>query len=69
MALFGRALGIVAALALSRLDASFLFGISATNPILYAASAAIMILMALLASDIPALRAASSNPTEVLRAS
>jgi len=68
MALLGCALGIVAALALSRLVASFLFGVSPTEPLLYAVSASTMILMALLASAIPAFRAASSNPTEALRA-
>jgi ABC-type antimicrobial peptide transport system permease subunit len=67
MALLGCALGIIAALALSRFAASFLFGVSPTSPLLYATSTAIMILMALLASAIPALRAASSNPTEALR--
>lgn len=69
MAVAGCALGTVAALALSRLVGSFLFGVSATNPLLYAGSAMVMILMALLASAIPALRAAATNPTEVLRGS
>ena len=62
MAPLGWVLGIAAALAMSRLVASFLFEVRATNPFLYAGGAALMILMALLASIIPALKARRPTP-------
>ena len=67
MALLGSAVGVLASLALSRLVGSFLFGVSATDPILYAVSVLIMIVLALAASAIPATRAASADPVKALR--
>ena len=67
LALLGCALGVAASLAVSRLVASFLFGVSATDPFAYSASVMIMLLLALLASALPALRAASSDPIKPLR--
>ena len=40
---------------------SFLFGVSATDPFVYAAAAVTMMVMALLASALPALRAATAD--------
>jgi putative ABC transport system permease protein len=56
---------VVGSLAVSRLVNSFLFGVSATDPFVYAAAAVTMMVMALLASALPALRAASADPTAV----
>jgi ABC-type antimicrobial peptide transport system permease subunit len=67
MAVIGCGLGVVASLALSRLAASFLFGVSATAPSIYVASVLIMMAMALLASALPAARAASADPVDALR--
>jgi putative ABC transport system permease protein len=67
LALLGCALGVAASLAVSRLVASFLFGVSATDPFAYSAAVLIMLLLALLASALPALRAASSDPIKPLR--
>jgi putative ABC transport system permease protein len=67
LALLGCALGVLGSLAVSRLVRSFLFEVSATDPFVYAAAVLIMILMALVASLIPA-RAASADPVEALRA-
>ena len=47
---------------------AFLFDVSATDPLIYTESVALMLLVALLASAQPAIRAASADPTDVLRA-
>jgi predicted permease len=67
LALLGCALGVVASLAVSQLVGSFLFGVSATDPFAYSGAVLIMMLLALLASALPALRAASSDPIKPLR--
>jgi putative ABC transport system permease protein len=67
LALLGCAIGVLGSLALSRVVASFLFDVSATDPLVYIASVLIMMLMALLASALPATRAASSDPITALR--
>ena len=67
MALLGCGLGVAASLAVSRFVRSFLFEVSPTNMTIYAVSVAVMILMALLASALPAARAASADPIEALR--
>jgi len=67
MALFGCAFGVLGSLVLSRLVRSFLFDVSATDPLIYVGSVLIMILIALLASALPATRAASADPIDALR--
>jgi putative ABC transport system permease protein len=67
LALIGCSLGVVASLAVSQLVASFLFGVSATDPFTYSAAVLLMLLLALLASAFPAMRAASSDPIKPLR--
>ena len=69
LAMIGCGLGVIGSLAVSRLLSSFLFGVSATDPFVYAAAALTMMLMALLASALPALRAASADPIAALRSS
>jgi ABC-type antimicrobial peptide transport system permease subunit len=54
-------------LSVSRLVGAFLFGVSATNPIVYVASVVLMLVLALLASALPALRAAAADPAQALR--
>jgi putative ABC transport system permease protein len=68
MALWGCGLGIVGSFAASRLVHSFLYDVSATDPLIYLASVVVMILVALLASALPAARAASADPIKALRA-
>jgi ABC-type antimicrobial peptide transport system permease subunit len=63
----GCALGILGSLSVSRLIGAFLFGVSATNPIVYVASVVLMLVLALLASALPALRAAAADPARALR--
>jgi len=51
LTLLGSGLGVLGSLALSRLVSSFLFGVSATDPLIYILCVLIMMIMALLASD------------------
>jgi ABC-type antimicrobial peptide transport system permease subunit len=67
LALLGCGIGVLGSLAVSRLVSSFLFEVSATDPVVYLAAVLIMMLMALLASVLPATRAASANPMDALR--
>jgi predicted permease len=69
LSLLGCSLGLLGSLAISRLVSSFLFNVSATDPLVYIAAALTMMLMALLASALPATRAASVDPIEALRSS
>jgi putative ABC transport system permease protein len=69
VALAGCGLGVLGALALSRLVSSFLFEVSATDPRIYVVAAATMLFMVLLASALPAKQAASAEPLDSLRSS
>ncbi len=64
----GIAVGIAVALALTRLMASLLFEVSAVDPATYAGVAAGLAAAAVLASYVPALRAATIDPSDALRA-
>ena len=63
----GVALGLVGALLTTRLLQGMLFGVSATNPVIFAANAAILMIVALAACLIPAHRASRIDPMEALR--
>ena len=63
----GLAIGIAGAVVLTRLMASLLFGVSATDPLTFFLAAAILLSAALIASFIPARRAATVNPMSALR--
>jgi putative ABC transport system permease protein len=67
LTLFGLVLGIAAALGITRLSASLLFGISATDPLTFAGAAALLASVALLACFIPARRATRVDPIVALR--
>lgn len=67
LALLGCVLGVLGSLVVSRLVSSFMFQVSATDPIIYSVSVVLMVLVALLASALPAIRAASADPIEALK--
>ncbi len=69
LTLVGCGLGVLGSLAVSRLVSSFLFGVSATDPIIYILCVLIMMTVALLASTLPAARAASADPMDAVRSS
>ena len=68
LALLGCGLGMLGSIALSRIVRSYLFDVSATDPLLYALSAAVMLLLTMAASAMPAARAAATEPIGALRA-
>jgi ABC-type antimicrobial peptide transport system permease subunit len=63
----GIAVGLVAALGLSRLMTRLLFGISSTDPVTFIAVPLALGVMALIASYVPALRATKIDPIQALR--
>jgi ABC-type antimicrobial peptide transport system permease subunit len=67
-ALLGIGVGLVAALALTRTIASFLYGVSPADPVTAFAVAGLLLLVAALAAFFPARRAASIDPAVTLRA-
>jgi predicted permease len=67
IAMIGVAAGIISALALARLIASMLYGLKAYDPMTFGASAVLLLLIGLLASWIPARRAANLDPMRALR--
>jgi ABC-type antimicrobial peptide transport system permease subunit len=67
MALVGVASGIAAAFGLTRLMANQLFGVTAHDPLTYAAVAVLLMLVALFACYIPARRAVRLDPVAALR--
>jgi macrolide transport system ATP-binding/permease protein len=67
LAAIGAGIGLVASLLVMRLLSSMLYGVKPTDPLSYAGSAALVILVALAASWIPARRAASIDPMQALR--
>ena len=63
----GLTVGVGGALIATRLMGSLLFGISATDPLTFSSMAALLLVVALVASLIPARRAATVDPMRVLR--
>jgi ABC-type antimicrobial peptide transport system permease subunit len=68
MVMIGAAAGLVAALALSGLMRSLLFGIGPRDPLTFVAAPAVFVVVALVAAYVPARRASRVSPMEALRA-
>ena len=64
----GVGLGLLAALAGADVLGSMVYGVSPRTPVVYVASASLVFLLALMASYLPARRAARTDPMEALRA-
>ena len=64
----GAAIGLATAAGLTRLMKSVLFGVSPVDPVTYAAVPLVLIAATVLASYLPARRAAAVDPVETLRA-
>ena len=67
MTAIGILVGLVISIAVTRLLATLLFGISATDPLTLAAVAALLAVVSLAATYIPARRASQLDPTTALR--
>jgi ABC-type antimicrobial peptide transport system permease subunit len=67
LSLVGIVVGISGALAATRVIGSMLFGVSATDPIAFGGVVAVLVVVALLASWLPAQRASRAQAMDVMR--
>jgi ABC-type antimicrobial peptide transport system permease subunit len=67
MTAIGAVVGIAAALGLSKLASSMLFGLEGTDPIAMGAATTLLAVVALAAGGIPAMKAARIDPIKALR--
>ena len=65
--LIGVVLGLAAALALSRVVSSLIYGVRATDPLTFAAVALLLLLVGIFATILPAYRATRIEPIRILR--
>jgi len=68
LVVIGLAIGLIGTLALTRVMEAILFNVSPRDPATYAAVTVLLLAIGLLATYLPARRAASVDPVEALRA-
>lgn len=68
LAAAGSIIGLAGAIAASRLLKSFVFGVSTLDPVVLVLAALLVLMLAMVASLVPARRAATINPMQALRA-
>ena len=67
LAVVGLVMGLAAAVAAGRFASSQLFGVSSSDPVTFGLASVLLITVALIATYLPARRAAMMDPTEALR--
>ena len=67
LAAAGLAVGILASLLLTRFVAGMLYGVHAFDPLTFVGVSAVLLLVSLIASSVPAYRAALMDPMQTLR--
>jgi ABC-type antimicrobial peptide transport system permease subunit len=67
LALVGVGLGVAASVMLTRLISGMLFEVGSTDPVTFAATAALLLLVSVAASSAPAFRASRLDPMKTLR--
>jgi ABC-type antimicrobial peptide transport system permease subunit len=67
LVLAGVVLGIIAALAMTRLLATMLYGVSVTNPVIFSSVVLLLVAVSLAACFVPARRAMRVDPIVALR--
>ena len=65
--LLGVAIGVIAAIALSRMVATLLFTVPPTDPLTFTAVALLLVIVGVAANTLPAYRATKVEPTQTLR--
>jgi len=67
LVIVGLVLGLIGALALTRMIRSLMFGVTPTDPITFAAVSSLLIVVTIAAGGLPALRATKLDPLRALR--
>ena len=67
LAVAGLGIGLIVSLLLTRFMQDMLYGVRSFDPLTFVAVSAVLLLVSLLASSVPALRAARLDPMQTLR--
>ena len=67
LTVIGLALGVAVSIGITRLMSGLLFGVRPTDPLTFVVVSMVLLLVALLASSLPAYRASTLDPMKTLR--